>query len=452
MENKQPQTAPADVRENIMGTMDINPLLIKLSVPMMISMLVQALYNVVDSIFVSHVSENALTAVSLAFSLQNVMIAVGVGTGVGVNALLSKSLGEKDQERANQTAENGIFLSLCSYAVFLLIGLICMKPYFYAQTSDMDIARQGILYLSICCVLSLGLFTQTMGEKLLASTGRTHLSMISQLVGAVVNIVLDPIFIFALDMGVRGAALATVLAQGCSALWVLKFLTGRRALLRLRWNTLRLQAARVRRILALGTSGFVMSMTNSLVQVLCNASLQHYGGDLYVGVMTVINSIREVVSMPVQGITNGCQPVLGYNYGAGEYDRVKKLYRTSMGMCAAIMAAGTVLCLALSGQLIGLFSSNAETIAIGTSALRIICVGFIVSTISVVASGSLEGLGMGVQSLVISLCRYIVVIMPLAWLFCRLLGADGIWNAFWVTEVITAGISLVVYHKSVKLK
>jgi Na+-driven multidrug efflux pump len=173
VENKQPLSSPAGERENIMGTMDINPLLIKLSVPMMVSMLVQALYNVVDSIFVSHVSENALTAVSLAFSLQNVMIAVGVGTGVGVNALLSKSLGEKDQERANKTAENGIFLSLCSYAVFLVIGLTCMKPYFYAQTSDMDIARQGIQYLQLCCVLSLGLFTQTMGEKLLAATGRT---------------------------------------------------------------------------------------------------------------------------------------------------------------------------------------------------------------------------------------------------------------------------------------
>ena len=168
MENKQPSFSPAGERENIMGTMDINPLLIKLSVPMMVSMLVQALYNVVDSIFVSHVSESALTAVSLAFSLQNVMIAVGVGTGVGVNALLSKSLGEKNQERANKTAENGIFLSLCSYAVFLVIGLTCMRPYFYAQTSDMDIARQGIQYLQLCCVLSLGLFTQTMGEKLLA--------------------------------------------------------------------------------------------------------------------------------------------------------------------------------------------------------------------------------------------------------------------------------------------
>ena len=195
VETKQSQTSPA-ARENIMGTMEINPLLVKLSVPMMISMLVQALYNVVDSVFVSHVSESALTAVSLAFSLQNVMIAVGVGTGVGVNALLSKSLGEKNQHRANVTAENGIFLSLCSFVVFLVIGLTCMKPYFYAQTSDAAIAQQGIQYLSVCCIFSLGLFTQTMGEKLLAATGRTQLSMISQLVGAVVNIILDPIFIF----------------------------------------------------------------------------------------------------------------------------------------------------------------------------------------------------------------------------------------------------------------
>ena len=176
---------------------------------MMISMLVQALYNVVDSVFVSHVSESALTAVSLAFSLQNVMIAVGVGTGVGVNAMLSKSLGEKNQSRANATAKNGIFLSLCSFVVFLVIGLTCMKPYFYAQTSDAAIAQQGIQYLSVCCIFSLGLFTQTMGEKLLAATGRTHLSMISQLVGAVVNIILDPIFIF----GYCGEALSVPPAQ-----------------------------------------------------------------------------------------------------------------------------------------------------------------------------------------------------------------------------------------------
>mgnify|MGYP002752553930 CR=1 FL=1 len=217
MENNRPQTSPVMERENIMGTMEINPLLVKLSVPMMISMLVQALYNVVDSVFVSWVSEEALTAVSLAFSLQNMMIAVGVGTGVGVNAMLSKSLGEKNQKRANATAENGIFLSACSFLVFLVIGLTCIKPYFYAQTSDAVIAQQGIRYLSVCCIFSLGIFTQTMGEKLLAATGRTQLSMISQLVGAVVNIILDPIFIFGLDLGISGAAIATLLSQCVSA-------------------------------------------------------------------------------------------------------------------------------------------------------------------------------------------------------------------------------------------
>ena len=191
MENKQLNLSEP---ENIMGTMDVNPLLIKLSIPMMISMLVQALYNVVDSIFVARVSENALTAVSLAFSLQNLMFAVGIGTGVGVNALLSKSLGEKNQYRANKTAENGLFLALCSYLVFLVLGLTVVRPYFYAQTADADIAEQGIRYLTICCVLSLGMFMQVMNEKLLAATSRTTLSMISQLVGAVVNIILDPIF------------------------------------------------------------------------------------------------------------------------------------------------------------------------------------------------------------------------------------------------------------------
>mgnify|MGYP005978398967 CR=1 FL=1 len=214
------------MKDNKLGIMPISKLIWNMSLPIIVSMLVQALYNIVDSVFVSQVSEQALTAVTLAFPAQNLMIGLATGTAVGVNALLSKSLGEKNQERANQTAENGIFLSLCSYAVFLVIGLTCMKPYFYAQTSDMDIARQGIQYLQLCCVLSLGLFTQTMGEKLLAATGRTHLSMISQLVGAVVNIVLDPIFIFgycgeALS-GTTGAAAATVIGQFCGAGMTLK--------------------------------------------------------------------------------------------------------------------------------------------------------------------------------------------------------------------------------------
>ena len=280
MENKHPSSSPAGERENIMGTMDINPLLIKLSVPMMVSMLVQALYNVVDSIFVSHVSESALTAVSLAFSLQNVMIAVGVGTGVGVNALLSKSLGEKNQERANQTAENGIFLSLCSYAVFLVIGLTCMKPYFYAQTSDMDIARQGIQYLQLCCVLSLGLFTQTMGEKLLAATGRTHLSMISQLVGAVVNIVLDPIFIFgycgeALS-GTTGAAAATVIGQFCGAGMTLYFNLNKNPDIQISFRGFRPSAKAIGRIYTVGLPSIAMQCVGSVMTFFMNQILMAF--------------------------------------------------------------------------------------------------------------------------------------------------------------------------------
>ena len=452
MENKQLNLSEP---ENIMGTMDVNPLLIKLSIPMMISMLVQALYNVVDSIFVARVSENALTAVSLAFSLQNMMFAVGIGTGVGVNALLSKSLGEKNQYRANKTAENGLFLALCSYLVFLVLGLTVVRPYFYAQTADADIAEQGIRYLTICCVLSLGMFMQVMNEKLLAATSRTTLSMISQLVGAIVNIILDPIFIFgycgeALS-GTTGAALATVIGQFCGAGVSFYLNLRKNPDIQLDFKGFRPSAEAIKRIYVVGLPSIAMQCVGSVMTFLMNQILMAFTATA-VAVFGVYFKLQSFVFMPIFGMNNGMVPIIGYNYGAGEYDRVKKLYRTSMGMCAAIMAAGTVLCLALSGQLIGLFSSNAETIAIGTSALRIICVGFIVSTISVVASGSLEGLGMGVQSLVISLCRYIVVIMPLAWLFCRLLGADGIWNAFWVTEVITAGISLVVYHKSVKLK
>ena len=310
MENKQPQTAPADVRENIMGTMDINPLLIKLSVPMMISMLVQALYNVVDSIFVSHVSENALTAVSLAFSLQNVMIAVGVGTGVGVNALLSKSLGEKDQARANKTAENGIFLSLCSYAVFLLIGLTCMKPYFYAQTSDMDIARQGILYLSICCVLSLGLFTQTMGEKLLAATGRTHLSMISQLVGAVVNIVLDPIFIFgycgeALS-GTTGAAVATVIGQFCGAGMTLYFNLNKNPDIQISFRGFRPSAKAIGRIYTVGLPSIAMQCVGSVMTFFMNQILMAFSATAVAVKAMRIWFIRKVITLPTH-----CMAMLG---------------------------------------------------------------------------------------------------------------------------------------------
>ena len=313
MENKQLNLSEP---ENIMGTMDVNPLLIKLSIPMMISMLVQALYNVVDSIFVARVSENALTAVSLAFSLQNLMFAVGIGTGVGVNALLSKSLGEKNQYRANKTAENGLFLALCSYLVFLVLGLTVVRPYFYAQTADADIAEQGIRYLTICCVLSLGMFMQVMNEKLLAATSRTTLSMISQLVGAVVNIILDPIFIFgycgeALS-GTTGAAAATVIGQFCGAGMTLYFNLNKNPDIQISFRGFRPSAKAIGRIYTVGLPSIAMQCVGSVMPFFMNQILMAFSATA-VAVFGVYFKLQSFVFMPIFGMNNGMVPIISYN-------------------------------------------------------------------------------------------------------------------------------------------
>ena len=333
MENKQLNLSEP---ENIMGTMDVNPLLIKLSIPMMISMLVQALYNVVDSIFVARVSENALTAVSLAFSLQNMMFAVGIGTGVGVNALLSKSLGEKNQYRANKTAENGLFLALCSYLVFLVLGLTVVRPYFYAQTADADIAEQGIRYLTICCVLSLGMFMQVMNEKLLAATSRTTLSMISQLVGAIVNIILDPIFIFgycgeALS-GTTGAALATVIGQFCGAGVSFYLNLRKNPDIQLDFKGFRPSAEAIKRIYVVGLPSIAMQCVGSVMTFLMNQILMAFTATA-VAVFGVYFKLQSFVFMPIFGMNNGMVPIIGYNYGARKPDRVKKDHQVRHVLC-----------------------------------------------------------------------------------------------------------------------
>ena len=343
MENNRPQTSPVMERENIMGTMEINPLLVKLSVPMMISMLVQALYNVVDSVFVSWVSEEALTAVSLAFSLQNMMIAVGVGTGVGVNAMLSKSLGEKNQKRANATAENGIFLSACSFLVFLVIGLTCIKPYFYAQTSDPDIALQGIRYLRVCSVFSLGLFLQTMGEKLLAATGRTNLSMTSQLIGAVVNIVLDPIFIFgycgeALS-GTTGAAVATVIGQFCGAGAAIFFNLKKNPDIQISFRGFRPSGEAIQRIYVVGLPSIAMQCVGSVMTFFMNQILMAFSATA-VAVFGVYFKLQSFVFMPIFGMNNGMVPIISYNYGARKPERVKKTIRLAVFYAECIMLVG----------------------------------------------------------------------------------------------------------------
>ena len=448
MENNRPQTSPVMERENIMGTMEISPLLVKLSVPMMISMLVQALYNVVDSVFVSWVSEEALTAVSLAFSLQNMMIAVGVGTGVGVNAMLSKSLGEKNQKRANATAENGIFLSVCSFLVFLVIGLTCIKPYFYAQTSDDAIALQGIRYLSVCCIFSLGLFTQTMGEKLLAATGRTQLSMISQLVGAVVNIILDPIFIFgycgeALS-GTTGAAVATVIGQFCGAGMTLYFNTRKNPDIQLDFKGFRPSAKAIGRIYTVGLPSIAMQCVGSLMTFGMNLILMAFSSTA-VAVFGVYFKLQSFVFMPIFGLNNGMVPIISYNYGARRPERVRKTIRLAVCYAEGIMVLGFCIFEFFPGQVLGLFSASQAMLTIGIPAMRIICLHFLLAGTSIVLSSVFQALGNGLFSLIVSVCRQLFVLLPAAWLLARTGSVNNVWWAFLIAEIVSVLMSLAFY-------
>ena len=436
------------MKENKMGVMPIGKLIITMSLPIMISMLVQALYNVVDSVFVSWVSEEALTAVSLAFSLQNMMIAVGVGTGVGVNAMLSKSLGEKNQKRANATAENGIFLSVCSFLVFLVIGLTCIKPYFYAQTSDDAIALQGIRYLSVCCIFSLGLFTQTMGEKLLAATGRTQLSMISQLVGAVVNIILDPIFIFgycgeALS-GTTGAAVATVIGQFCGAGMTLYFNTRKNPDIQLDFKGFRPSAKAIGRIYTVGLPSIAMQCVGSLMTFGMNLILMAFSSTA-VAVFGVYFKLQSFVFMPIFGLNNGMVPIISYNYGARRPERVKKTIRLAVCYAEGIMVLGFCIFEFFPGQVLGLFSASQAMLTIGIPAMRIICLHFLLAGTSIVLSSVFQALGNGLFSLIVSVCRQLFVLLPAAWLLAQTGNVNNVWWAFLIAEIVSVLMSLAFY-------
>ena len=426
------------MNDTFMKEKPIFPLLTSMALPMVVSMLVNALYNIVDSLFVARISEEAMTALSLVYPVQNLINAIAIGFSIGIAALISLHLGAGNKEKADMAATHGMVLSLIHGVVISIVCTAIMPRFLRSFTSDETVIAMGVTYSRVAFMFAVVIMAAMAFEKIFQAVGRMNITMIGLMGGSVCNIILDPLLIF--GIGQMVPVIFYLIVYFVSPIPV-----------RLRSGCLKPDAKMALQLYSIGVPAILNLALPSVLITFLNSLLAVYSQS-YVVVLGIYYKLQTFLYLPANGIVQGLRPIIGYNYGAGEYDRVKKLYRTSMGMCAAIMAAGTVLCLALSGQLIGLFSSNAETIAIGTSALRIICVGFIVSTISVVASGSLEGLGMGVQSLVISLCRYIVVIMPLAWLFCRLLGADGIWNAFWVTEVITAGISLVVYHKSVKLK
>lgn len=447
------QNKPA---ENKMGTMPVNRLLLSMSIPIMISMLVQALYNVVDSIFVAQLSEDALNAVSLAFPIQNLMISVAVGTGVGINALLSKSLGEKRQDRANAAAMNGLFLAAVSYLVFMLIGLTCFRLFFAIQTDKQAIVDYGESYMFILCVLSVGMFFQITFERILQATGRTLYTMFTQALGAIINIVLDPILIFGLPrMEVAGAALATVLGQIIAALVSVVINATRNPDVQLSLKGFRPQASIIGHIYAVGVPSIIMSSIGSVMVFGMNKILIAFTTTA-TAVFGVYFKLQSFVFMPVFGLNNGMVPIVAYNYGARRPDRIKQTIKLSVIYAVCIMLIGLLIFQFFPNVLLDLFRSEQDTgdmLTIGVPALRIISLSFLLAGYSVVCSSVFQALGHGVLSLVVSVVRQLVVLLPIAFLLSQLHGLELVWWAFPIAELVAVCLCTLflrqVYRKEI---
>jgi putative MATE family efflux protein len=427
-------------QENKMGVLPVNRLLITMSLPMMASMLVQALYNIVDSIFVSRINENALTAVSLAFPLQMLMIAIAGGTGVGVNAILSKSLGEKDYNRANKTAVNGIFLYLLSYLFFLIIGLTFVRPFYASQTSDPEILEFGVQYMTICCVMSFGIFAQFIFERLLTSTGRTLLTMITQSTGAIINIILDPILIFGLlgvpKMGVSGAALATVIGQIAAGIFSCVLNIKKNPDIEISFKGFKPDRELISEIYRIGVPSIIMQAIGSAMNYIMNKILIGFTSTA-VAVFGVYFKMQSFIFMPVFGLNNGMVPIVAYNYGAKNRLRMIRTIKLAITFAVVIMLAGTAIFEIFPAQLFALFDASAHMLEMGVPALRIIAVHFPVAAVCIIIGSVFQSLGNGVYSMIISIMRQIVVLLPAAYLLARTGYVNNVWWSLPIAEVMS---------------
>ena len=422
--------------------------IVRMALPMTVAQLINILYNVVDRMYLGRLPGHlALTGLGLCLPIISILTAFANLCGMGGAPLCSIHRGKGENGEAEKIMGNSFSLLLLFGAALTVLCLAFRRPILYLFGASDATFPYADDYLTVYVLGTVFVMVGLGMNPFINAQGFSRTGMLTVALGAVVNIVLDPAFIFLLGMGARGAALATVISQACSALWVLRFLTGRRAILRLRLSAMRLRAGRVRRILALGTSGFVMSMTNSLAQVLCNASLQVYGGDLYVGVMTVVNSVREVITMPVQGITNGCQPVLGFNYGAGEYGRVREGIRFTALLGAGYSLAVWALVMAAPEALIRIFNSEPDLIAAGIPAFRIYFATFFCMAFQFIGQSVFVGLGRSRQAVFFSLLRKAFIVAPLTLILPALgMGVDGVFLAEPVSNVL-GGLScgLVMY-------
>ena len=445
--------AQETLRENKMGTMPENQLLLSMAVPMMISMLVQALYNIVDSIFVSRICEDALTAVSMAFPWQNIVIAIAVGFGVGINALLSRALGQKNAERVNQVAINGLLLALLSYLLVLVAGLIGIRAYMRTQTDIESIVNYGITYLNICILCSFGVFVEITFERFLQATGRTIYSMITQLTGAITNIVLDPILIFGLlgfpKLGIAGAAWATVIGQCVGAVVAVTLNHFKNPEVHLRLRHIRPNGRLMGEITAISIPSIIMSCISSLTCFVMNMILIAYSSTA-VAVFGVYFKLQSFVFMPVFGLNNGMVPIIAYNYGAQKPDRIHKTIRLGMAYAVAIMAVGLLVFQLIPKQLLLMFDASDAMLGIGAPALRIMSLAFVFAGVGIASSSACQAFGYSVYSMLISIARQIVVLIPAAYLLSLTGVLRSIWFAFPIAEIVSLFLSLFFLRTTLK--
>ena len=449
--------AGAAPQENKMGVLPVGKLLAGMAVPMMISMLVQALYNIVDSVFVSRLSENAFNAVGLAFPLQSLMIAVGAGTAVGINALLSRSLGEKKQEMADRAAGAGIFLlPICSYLVFAFIGLFLSRPFFVAQAKAVpEIVEYGVQYTRICLGLSVGIFSQFCFERLLQSTGRTVHTMITQSIGAIINIILDPILIhgwFGLPaMGIAGAAIATVIGQWVSGIMVIIFNLKFNPEVQLHKKYLPLEGKTVAAILTVGIPSIVMNGIGSVMNFGINQILQGFA-ETATGVFGVYFKLQSFFFMPLFGLNNATISIIAYNYGARKPQRITKTLKISCTAALCLMTAGLLVFQFFPDLLLGLFNPSQAFLEIGRVALRTISWSFPIAAICIALGASFQALGNGIYSTIVSLCRQLVVLLPVAYLLSLTGEVQRVWLAFPIAEIVSGTVTFICFTRIYRQK
>ena len=436
-----------------MGTMPEGKLIINMSVPIMISMLIQALYNVVDSWFVSMLNTDAFAAVTLAFPIQMLMISVGTGTGVGINSLISRRLGERKFKEANASAENGIFLSILSGIIFALFGIFFAEQFIASFTDNPDVIKMGKEYLEICTVFSFGMFVQICMERIMQATGNSFYNMIVQGLGAIINIVLDPIFIFGLfgvpKMGVAGAAIATVIGQIIAMIAGLYVNIKKNDKISINMFKFRPNFRAIAEIYIVGIPAIIMQSISSVLTIGLNKILMNFSQSA-VSVYGAYFKLQNFIFMPVFGLTNGMIPIVGYNYGAKYKDRIVRTVKIGVMISVSIMFLGMLLFQLLPAKLLLIFNADSEMLEIGTPALRIISISFMFAGVSIVLSSVFQAIGKAYYSLIISVIRQLIVILPVAYFMARFLGLSFVWTAFPIAEFIALILSTIMYVKVYK--